>query len=1127
MGVQTTQGYRGKLVDKLTGTILDQFSDEDIKVSNNVLDLFDLGEIPGTYTQQITLPGTKKNNAFFEQYYDISVWEPDIFNTNQVVEAYLDFDSFYLVNGYLQLNKVNVIQNKFVDSYEVTLFGIISNFSIDTRASFLTDLSSLSVYNHTSSYENITSSWNRQLFSGDIVYPMAEYGTSGGNALPTMYYSQVDFLGIDDYEGALAVQDYKPAIRVKKVWDAIFNQYGYTYTGSFWNEAWLNDVYMLCDNSLRAPVYNPSIETLGQGRVEAVSGSTPISLTSNVTASFQFGGKAFDYNNAFTVGSSTTYTTTKTTYLSCLLDLAFKVTHTGASGSGMPAWYFYWVNTATGAVSYQTLANINRYITIVRDSRTTTVTETFNLKGNVFRSPMLGPGTYQLKIQYIPYGTNNFTVQLNPDSNNLCAFEVTRVQQAADGQIMDIPANMPYGTSGIRVIDFIRSIQKKFNLIIYPDKLNPNQFVCETFNNWYKQGQIKDFNKYINVQDKISYTPANQLGYRKVRFSDATDADYITTLFKRTNNRTFGESNFYDSGSYYSQGTLEVNAEVIGNGPLGQVPGSTTTGSAANATCTTYRFTWEQDRGGSSVYYTACDGTPTTGSVRLAAPTFEACIQTGAYKTNSPFINVDIIGDCTPLPSTGSVSQFPVWIPYYIADDKYKPAQVLPRLFFYNGLVNASKYWLSGYTLPTTSSVSSLQYSSYPYFDVYSTGSLNGTSSQFPQLNARSLLFNNEQAVWGTTPSGNLVTDYWSTYLELLYNPRTRLVDASAVIGLADYFGLELNDIAEFRGNYYHLRAINDYNLTTGECNVQLLGPIIGDTISSILSGSWAPTPCDFTFTAVSGAISPTFVSASGGVETTSGSYRIHTFTGSANLNVYRGGDVEVLVVAGGGGGGGNTGGGGGAGQLIYSASYTIPTTASLTATVGAGGAGVWCLTEDGTPGGNGSNSSFYTITATGGGGGGSYSGGSSAGEGQNGGSGGGGGAREPSGNNNGGGAISGSYGYDGGYGNDSRYAAGGGGGASAQGGNAGTRVGGAGGNGLAYSFASSSVYYAGGGGGSSTSSPGTGGLGGGGNAGVQVGGQGVTGSANTGGGAGGSGNGAFYSPVGGSGVVIIKYQYI
>jgi len=106
--------------------------------------------------------------------------------------------------------------------------------------------------------------------------------------------------------------------------------------------------------------------------------------------------------------------------------------------------------------------------------------------------------------------------------------------------------------------------------------------------------------------------------------------------------------------------------------------------------------------------------------------------------------------------------------------------------------------------------------------------------------------------VWGTTPTSSLVSEYWDTYLALLYNPRTRLVDASAVIGLADYFDLELNDIAEFRGNYYHLRAINDYNLTTGECNIQMLGPIIADTISSILTGSWAPTTdaCAFTYTA-------------------------------------------------------------------------------------------------------------------------------------------------------------------------------------------------------------------------------------------------------------------------------------
>jgi hypothetical protein len=43
-------------------------------------------------------------------------------------------------------------------------------------------------------------------------------------------------------------------------------------------------------------------------------------------------------------------------------------------------------------------------------------------------------------------------------------------------------------------------------------------------------------------------------------------------------------------------------------------------------------------------------------------------------------------------------------------------------------------------------------------------------------------------------------------------------------------FKMELNDIVNFRGNYYHLRAINDYSLKDGTCDLQLLGPIISNS---------------------------------------------------------------------------------------------------------------------------------------------------------------------------------------------------------------------------------------------------------------------------------------------------------
>jgi len=861
MPVTTAQGYKGRLVDKLTGTILDQFQDEDIKVSNNILELFDLGEIPGTYTQQITLPGTKTNNAFFEQYYDISVYEPDIFNTNQVVEAYLDFDGFYLVNGFLQLDKVNVLNNKFVDSYEVTLFGIISNFSIDTKTSFLTELSSLSVYNHTSSLNNISMSWDRQLFNGDIVYPMIEYGNDATDQ-PNFYFSQVDFLGIDDYESGVVVSDYKPAIRIKKVWDAIFNEFGYTYTGSFWGQSWLNDVYMPLNNNKQVPVYNPAIDTYYQFKVTNVSASayTLTAYDSSSASDFRMNSKEYDYNGAATLtGNTFTFTSPIYSRYDAKINLGFKViSGSFGAGSGMPAFYIDYVSGST-VVNTQVLARLNTYLGTIAQSRTSVVTETFNIKDYIFQTAELPPGTYTFRVYQLPQYYNNYQLQLNPDTTAQCSFEIFRCRQAADFKVLDVPANMPFGTSGVTVMDFIRSIQKKFNLIIYPSKVNPNQFIVETFNNWYKQGTIKDFNLYVNLDDPISYTPANQLGYKQVRFSDAEDTDYVTTLFKRTNNRVYGESNFYDSGSYYSQGKLDVTSDVIGNGPLTLVPGSVYTGSVATATsCTAFEAYNPSGYISQEVSWTECNGTPSSYTIFPGTSVY-FCAQSDApitinFEDPANPVTWANIGDCTPAPGPATSYGVPMWIPYYIADSSYTPARVLPRLYFYNGLIDSQEYYFEGYTT-STGSISRLPYTKYPYFDNYSTGSLNGTASIYPQLDGRSLLYNNEQAVWGVTPSGSLISDYWATYLSLLYNPRTRLVEASAIIPLSDYFDLELNDIAQFRGNYYHIRAINDYNITTGECNIQMLGPIIPDVISEVTdnwaissSGSYDACEVDFQF---------------------------------------------------------------------------------------------------------------------------------------------------------------------------------------------------------------------------------------------------------------------------------------
>jgi hypothetical protein len=172
--------------------------------------------------------------------------------------------------------------------------------------------------------------------------------------------------------------------------------------------------------------------------------------------------------------------------------------------------------------------------------------------------------------------------------------------------------------------------------------------------------------------------------------------------------------------------------------------------------------------------------------------------------------------------------RIPIYIPTFISDQNYNPNRVLPRLFFFYGMVECEAYYIESGSLVNPGQTKEV--TQFPYFDHY-----NVITGSFPTTGSRSLLFNNEAPVYGQQPNETLFNEYWSTYVELLYNPKTRLLNASAIIPLADYFDMELNDIVNWRGNYYHLRAINDYNLKTGECKIQLLGPIIADTFDIVL----------------------------------------------------------------------------------------------------------------------------------------------------------------------------------------------------------------------------------------------------------------------------------------------------
>jgi hypothetical protein len=315
-----------------------------------------------------------------------------------------------------------------------------------------------------------------------------------------------------------------------------------------------------------------------------------------------------------------------------------------------------------------------------------------------------------------------------------------------------------------------------------------------------------------------------------------------------------------------------------------------------------------------------------------------------------------------------------------------------------------------------------------------------------------------------------------------------------------------------------------------------------------------------------SNAFKTEFIVATGGTITTSGNYKIHTFTGPGTFTVCAEAavcgasrnTVSYMVVAGGASGGAPYGGGGGAGGFreykgpadCYTASPldgnpggTAITVAAggYPITVGAGGPGVNADNR----GASGSNSVFSTVTSAGGGGGGGSPSNGGIGQVNTGGSGGGGGSYSPvpysyssfncgaAGNTP---PVSPPQGNTGGKGvkAPNGVSAGGGGGAGAVGGDVtspspgpNNTTGGPGGAGATTSITGSPVAYAGGGGGSTeanSSGKGAGGTGGGGDGFYSPGVAAASGTANTGGGGGGAGPNP--SGAGGSGIVVIRYKF-
>jgi len=90
---------------------LDLYGDIPIKINKSFAELQDISKRNSDYSIGLQLPGSKKNNRFFESFFNVDV-DTLYFNPLTRVPCSVMIDDQSYFNGYLKLNKISVLNSK-------------------------------------------------------------------------------------------------------------------------------------------------------------------------------------------------------------------------------------------------------------------------------------------------------------------------------------------------------------------------------------------------------------------------------------------------------------------------------------------------------------------------------------------------------------------------------------------------------------------------------------------------------------------------------------------------------------------------------------------------------------------------------------------------------------------------------------------------------------------------------------------------------------------------------------------------------------------------------------------------------------------------------------------------------
>ncbi|MET0462294.1 MAG: hypothetical protein ABW007_04045 [Chitinophagaceae bacterium] len=566
--------------------------DVDFATVFSVADISDISVRKDNITKTIQFKGTPNNNKAFGHLFNLnSTSSLDIsnalfFNYNplRAVKTWIYEDGILLLKGSLRVTDVTIDKDENI-MYSTYVTGSFTDFRNLLTDKFLADID-LSDLKHRFTWENVARSWDQRTERFNITAEAFEYKPfikGEGYTYPFIDYGYTfKKTELNENTNLIHVGNFQPAIYLKEYWDRIFKNIGFTYEIKGVDLQQKFSSLIIPNNSeqqtsrtqaLGARAYKTQVQTHDSRQFDIdVNGGGNMYIYLNLDQLQAGAGIIQPYGNylpanilpqtVFLVNRSFTSNGLISVTIGSFFNkynapikLSLELCERSFVAADDPQF------DVRETWSVVTKSN---QITIPRDSGITNQTITWEVgeRGYDETSQIcirvhVEGGNFILEnnnlLKQLSYSIPSAQMRFAKDDDSYITYALTVGDEV-----------IPQAPTGVKQIDFVKSIVQLFNLYVYSDKQRPKHLIFQSYDLFYALNR-RDLLPSVSLDwsAKVDYNSprknkSNLSLPKKYLFTWKKDNDYLNDSYNKATGEVYGQFRFNDNYGLTDEKKVEL-----------------------------------------------------------------------------------------------------------------------------------------------------------------------------------------------------------------------------------------------------------------------------------------------------------------------------------------------------------------------------------------------------------------------------------------------------------------------------------------------------------------------------------------------------------------------------------------